>query len=111
VIFLPDTEADVEQLLVAANKSEGWSICRTRSTVLDDDKLKSLLAWAREPKLGRLCKKREVTGVQICGNGINTQVQEALNALGIGAKSARVVPERETPALGKAFFETWRDDI
>jgi len=111
VIFLPDTEALVEQLLVAANKSEGWSICRTRSTVLDDDKLKSLLAWAREPKLVGLFKKREVTGVQICGNGINNQVQEALNVLGIGVKSARVVPERETPALGKAFFETWKDEI
>jgi len=111
VIFLPDTEAFVEQLLLAANKSEGWSICRTRSTVLDDERLKSLLAWAREPKLVGQCKRREVTGVEICGNGINHQVQEALDCLGIGAKSARVVPERETPALGKAFFETWRDEM
>mmetsp|Transcript_53243 Transcript_53243/g.105809 ORF Transcript_53243/g.105809 Transcript_53243/m.105809 type:complete len:348 (+) Transcript_53243:67-1110(+) len=111
VIFLPRTEARVEQLLVVANRSEGWSICRTRSTVLDDDKLKSLLAWAREPKLLGACKGREVTGVQICGHGINNQVQEALDTLGIDVKSARMVPERETQALGKAFFETWRDDI
>ena len=57
-----------------------WVICRARSMALQDcelcevvvpphcmrqeEQLKTLLAWAKEPKLASKCKGQEMTGIQ-----------------------------------------------
>lgn len=113
VLFLPNSDLYIEAFLAKAAKTDGWTLCRTRSTVLPDDRLKSLLGWAKEPKLLASLKGKEVTGVQVCGPGIAQQVQEALSSTGLaaGAKNIRIIPAPEIQTLGKAFFEVWKDDI
>jgi len=110
VLFLPDSEAEIEAFLDMAAKQEDWSVCRTRSTVLDDERAKTLFAWAKEPKLPALCKGKEVTGIELCGQGIFKQVQAAV-ATAASSKGTRLVPEQERPALSKAFFEVWKDEV
>lgn len=111
VLFLPDTEADVEAFLGAAGKTDGWFLCRTRSTVLSEEQLKTLFGWAKERKLPAQCKGREITGVEVCGDGIFQQVQASMNAAASAGKTIRIVPQQETPTLGKAFFEMWKDEV
>merc|ERR1712151_1417755 len=100
-------------LLALVAKTEGWVLCRTRATTLGEDRLKSLLAWTKETKLPSQCKGKEVTGVEICGAGITQQVQDtiATTGLSMASKNIRVIPPEVTQAMGKAFFEVWKDEI
>eukprot|EP00411_Alexandrium_monilatum_P094259 CAMPEP_0175747092 /NCGR_PEP_ID=MMETSP0097-20121207/58921_1 /TAXON_ID=311494 /ORGANISM="Alexandrium monilatum, Strain CCMP3105" /LENGTH=203 /DNA_ID=CAMNT_0017055535 /DNA_START=188 /DNA_END=799 /DNA_ORIENTATION=- len=111
LMFLPNSEADVEAFLGLAVKEEGWSVCRTRSMVLSDDQLKSLFSWTKEPKLLSQCKGREVTGIEVCGRGIFQQVQGVVSAAPTHSRSTRIVPEQDVPTIGKAFFEVWKDEV
>mmetsp|Transcript_92805 Transcript_92805/g.199025 ORF Transcript_92805/g.199025 Transcript_92805/m.199025 type:complete len:348 (+) Transcript_92805:115-1158(+) len=113
ICVLPDSEAYVEALLSKVTTTEGWILTRTRSMLLSKDQLTTLFAWAKEPKLATQCKGREVTGIEICGTGIQRQVEDALRTTGLaaGSKSIRLVPEGEAKTLGKAFFEVWKDEI
>jgi len=111
VIFLPNAEADIEAFLGVAVSRQGWSVCRTRSTVLSDDQLKSLFSWSREPRLPVQCRGKEVAGIEICGDGVFQQVQDAVNAAASCSRTARIVPQQEVPTLGKAFFEVWKDEV
>lgn len=115
VVFLPESEALVEAFLAKA-KAEAWALCRTRATALTEERLRALFAFAGAkelPKLAAACRGREVTGVEACGAGICQQVREAMQTTGLaaGAQSIRIVPEAETHALAKAFFEVWKDEI
>lgn len=112
-VFLPGADAYVDAFLARVEKTPGWELCRTRSTLLAEDRLKSLLSWTKESKLAGQCRGREVTGVQICGPGVFGQAREALTTTGLaaGCKMIRLVPEAEATALGKAFFEVWKDEV
>ncbi|CAE7526954.1 Rp2 [Symbiodinium sp. CCMP2456] len=111
VVFLPDSETLVEAFLSKATAK--WAICRARSMVLQEEQLKTFFAWAKEPKLASKCKGQEMTGIQVCGQDVQKQVQDALNLTGMatGAKNIRIIPEKETEALAKSFFETWKDEV
>lgn len=114
VLFLPgpDFANLLEAFLAKAVKSEGWSLCRSRSTRLMEKRLKQLFAWTKEPFAAQ-CKGKEVAGAEVCGAGIHAQVMEAFTNTGLasGARSIAVVPQAETPLLAKTFFETWKDEV
>mmetsp|Transcript_50455 Transcript_50455/g.117777 ORF Transcript_50455/g.117777 Transcript_50455/m.117777 type:complete len:349 (-) Transcript_50455:67-1113(-) len=115
VIFLPpleEVEAFMHSFLNQASSTEGWHLCRARSVMLADDRIKTLLAWSKE-KLEARCKGKEVAGIEVCGAGIHSQVQAALTSTGFAAatKSIRLVPVGETKGLAKAFFEVWKDEV
>merc|ERR1712232_1421687 len=61
VFFLPESDAYVEAFLSKVAKTDEWVLCRTRSSVLGEDRLKSLFGWTKEPKLPGRCKGKEVT--------------------------------------------------
>jgi len=113
IIFLPDSDAYVEALFAKAAKTDSLKVCRTKSIVLGDERVKSLLSWAKEPKTMALCKNKEITGVEVCGEDITKHVEDAFsnNELASPAKHMRIVPEKESATLGKAFFEVWKDEI
>jgi hypothetical protein len=113
VLFLPEQVALVETLLSQACKSQGWVLSRTRSTVLDAERLKSLFSWTSKEKLEKQCQGREIIGIEICGQGIRAEVEATLNAVpnSKGHRGFRIVPENMHGALGKAFFEVWKDEI
>jgi len=115
VLFLPDEEHLVEAFISKAAKSQGWVLCRTRSTALPADRLKSLFSWTAKEKLEKVCKDREIVGVEVCGEGIRAQVEESLPSLvaqlNLSRKGFRIVPQDSQAQLGKAFFEVWKDEI
>eukprot|EP00439_Symbiodinium_sp_Y106_P038479 s1787_g4.t1 len=78
-----------------------------------EEQLKTFFAWAKEPKLASRCKGQEMTGIQVCGQDVQQQVQDALTLTGMatGAKNIRIIPEKDTEALAKSFFETWKDEV
>eukprot|EP00913_Durusdinium_trenchii_P021993 g20666.t1 len=97
---LTDSEAFIEAFLSKSLASK-WAIARTRVVRLQDDQLKTLFTWAKEPKLLGRCKGEEITGIQVCGENIQKQVQDALALTGLatGAKNIRVIPQKDD-ALG-----------
>lgn len=113
VLFLPDSDALIEAFLTKTAKMDTWTLCRTRGTMLGQDQLKTLLAWTKESRLPKQCTGREVTGVEVCGEGVHKQVQEVISTTGfaIGSKNIRVIPEQETQTLSRFFFEVWKDEI
>jgi protein XRP2 len=113
IVFLPEQAALVEAFIAKAAKMQAWVMCRTRATVLSADRLKSLFAWASKEKLEKQCKDREVIGVEVCGQGIVTQVEECLNSLTAGKsnKGFRILPDDVKASSAKAFFETWKEEI
>jgi len=122
VIFLPQQQVDVllEAFLARVEKTEAWVLCRVRSMVLNSDKAKNLFAWSKEStSLAQRCQKQdgcnapEWTGVELCGDGINLQVQEAFEntGLALGFRNIRIVPREHREVLAKAFFEVWKDEI
>jgi len=113
VVFLPDSEAFIEGFITKIERTDGWTLARARCTALTEERLKSLLAWAKEPKVVAQCKGREVTGVEVCGPGIHRQVHEALTTTGLaaGSKHIRLVPQDEAQGLARLFFESWKDEI
>jgi len=113
IIFLPGADAYIGAVLNKVEATEGWELCRARSTLLDVDRLKSLLSWTKESKLPSQCQGKELTGAQMCGAGILEQMQEALSTTGLaaGSKLIRIVPSAQASALAKAFFEVWKDEI
>lgn len=112
IVFLPDSEPLIEAFLSKALASK-WAICRTRVVRLQEEQLKTLFAWAKEPKLVLRCKGCEVVGMQVCGDHIQKQVQDtlALTGLATGAKNIRVVPDKDTDTLATHFFQTWKDEV
>lgn len=112
VLFLPDAEALMEGFLRKVSVTAEWILCRTRALALQDAQLKVLATTLSEPKL-TVNKGRDIIGVELCGKSIWTKVREALQQLHPSAfcKSIHIVPEKETGSLGKAFFETWKDEI
>mmetsp|Transcript_77261 Transcript_77261/g.226586 ORF Transcript_77261/g.226586 Transcript_77261/m.226586 type:complete len:345 (-) Transcript_77261:147-1181(-) len=108
-LFLPDSDADIEAFLGTAVRTEGWNVCRARSMILSEEQLKLLFGWAKEPKLIASCKRKEVTGIEICGDGVVQQVQETVSAS--NSRSVRIVPQQETPSLGRSFFDVWKDEV
>lgn len=113
MIFLPGADAYIGALLAKVEATEGWELCRARSTLLEVDRLKSLLSWTKESKLPGQCQGKELTGAEMCGPGICEQMQEALSTTGLaaGSKLIRMVPSAQAAALAKAFFEVWKDEI
>eukprot|EP00931_Biecheleriopsis_adriatica_P107720 TRINITY_DN82043_c0_g1_i1.p1 TRINITY_DN82043_c0_g1~~TRINITY_DN82043_c0_g1_i1.p1 ORF type:complete len:357 (-),score=88.82 TRINITY_DN82043_c0_g1_i1:105-1133(-) len=114
VVFLPDASEDhIEAFLAKTNQAEGWTLCRARCTYLQEDQLKTLLAWTKESRLPSQLKGKEITGIEICGQDINSQVETAISTTGLASASRhiRVIPAKETPTLGKLFFETWKDEV
>ncbi|CAJ1375891.1 unnamed protein product [Effrenium voratum] len=109
VVFLPDSEHLIEAFMSRAVSS--WTLCRTRAVQLKEDQLKTLFAWAKEPRLAKC--RGEITGIQVCGNNVFKEVQDTLTNTGMvtGAKNLRVVPQKETESLSKQFFETWKDEV
>merc|ERR1711862_538113 len=78
ILFLPGSDIYIEAFLARA-KRDCWTLCRTRCCILGEDRLKTLLAWAKDLKtLLPLCKGKEITGVEVCGPDISRLVQEAL---------------------------------
>ncbi|CAK9019500.1 Protein XRP2 [Durusdinium trenchii] len=112
IVFMPDSEAFIEAFLSKSLASK-WAIARTRVVRLQDDQLKTLFTWAKEPKLLGRCKGEEITGIQVCGENIQKQVQDALALTGLatGAKNIRVIPQKDTEALATHFFQTWKDEV
>eukprot|EP00747_Dinoflagellata_sp_TGD_P164313 gnl/TRDRNA2_/TRDRNA2_184087_c0_seq1.p1 gnl/TRDRNA2_/TRDRNA2_184087_c0~~gnl/TRDRNA2_/TRDRNA2_184087_c0_seq1.p1 ORF type:complete len:347 (-),score=72.65 gnl/TRDRNA2_/TRDRNA2_184087_c0_seq1:158-1198(-) len=114
VIFLPDSDALVEAFIGKAQRTPEWFLCRTRETALPEFRLKSLFVGASNLKemLSR-CKGKEVTGVEVCGDRVYQQVEQAIATSGLatGSKSIFIVPEKEGAILAKAFFEMWKDEI
>lgn len=110
VLFLPNSDALVEAFISKAEQAQGWALCRTRATRLQEEQLKVLLAWSTPEvkKLPSQLKGQELTGVQVCGAGIWQKVQDAISLSGLasGTKSIRVIPEKDTATLAKLFFET-----
>jgi protein XRP2 len=113
MIFLPGADAYIGTVLTKVEATEGWELCRARSTLLEVDRLKSLLSWTKESKLPGQCQGKELTGAQICGPGICEQMPEVLSSTGLeaGSKLIRIVPSAQAAALAKAFFEVWKDEI
>mmetsp|Transcript_10677 Transcript_10677/g.24326 ORF Transcript_10677/g.24326 Transcript_10677/m.24326 type:complete len:348 (-) Transcript_10677:89-1132(-) len=116
VIFLPPLEEAagfIGAFLTQASSTEGWNLCRARSVILADDRVKSLLGWTKEKNLEARCKGKEVAGIEVCGMGIHAKVQETLNSTGFAAatKCVRLVPPGDTKGLAKAFFDVWKDEI
>mmetsp|Transcript_82307 Transcript_82307/g.145927 ORF Transcript_82307/g.145927 Transcript_82307/m.145927 type:complete len:354 (+) Transcript_82307:94-1155(+) len=111
VIFLPQSEVLVETFLGKACKTEGWSLCRARATVLCEERLKTLLAWTKERGLEKKCKGQEITGIEVCGAGVSQQVPVVLGEMAGNSKCIRIVPEPVKDAYAKAFFEVWKDEI
>lgn len=112
LLFLPGAEPHIEAFLGQVAKLPHLALCRTRSTKLPDDRLKSLLAWSKE-KLEKILKGKELVGIEVCGPGVFEEVQGMLSGTGLaaGSKCIRVVPQAQTPTLAKAFFEVWKDEI
>jgi protein XRP2 len=113
VVFLPQSQAVVEAFITHASKEQGWTLSRTRSTVLPEDRAKSLFSWTPKEKLEKKCKGKELIGIEVCGAGICEKVSRALPTLGNAkdVKGVKVVPENSRQMLAKAFFEVWKDEI
>lgn len=113
VVFLPGSKDHVEAFLARIVRTPEWTLCRTRSLTLPDDRLKSFFTWAKDSKQLLLqCKGKELTGIEVCGHNSYEQVQAAFTSdLAAVAKAIRCVPLDQTPTLGKAFFEVWKDEI
>lgn len=113
VVFLPQSDEFVEAFLARASKTEGWTLCRARSTVLSEDRIKSLFSWTKEKNMASRCKGQELVGVEVCGVNITDAVQKVLTTTGlsIGSRNIRVIPKELAATLAKAFFEVWKDDI
>eukprot|EP00928_Gymnodinium_smaydae_P054377 TRINITY_DN38161_c0_g1_i1.p2 TRINITY_DN38161_c0_g1~~TRINITY_DN38161_c0_g1_i1.p2 ORF type:complete len:354 (+),score=94.19 TRINITY_DN38161_c0_g1_i1:369-1430(+) len=112
VVFMPNSEVVIEGFLTKAKEHSNWALCRTRATILDEGRAKQLFAWCKDGA-AKQCVGQEVVGIELCGAGILQQVSEAIATSGLAsqAKSMRVVPEKDTPGLAQAFFETWKDEI
>mmetsp|Transcript_13588 Transcript_13588/g.25470 ORF Transcript_13588/g.25470 Transcript_13588/m.25470 type:complete len:351 (-) Transcript_13588:74-1126(-) len=113
VVFLPQSEEFVEAFLARASRTEGWTLCRARSTALSEDRVKALFSWTKEKNLASRCKGKELVGVEVCGVGITSAVQKVLTTTGlsIGSANIRVIPAESASTMAKAFFEVWKDDI
>merc|ERR1719345_688233 len=90
ILFLPDQDALVEAFISKASKTQGWSLCRTRSTALPADRLKTLFSWTAKEKLEKQFQGREIIGVEVCGQGVRAQAEESLNSLVNGNKGFRI---------------------
>jgi protein XRP2 len=113
VLCLPQTESVAESLISKACKTQGWTVCRTRSTALPDDRLKTLFSWAAKEKLDKRCKGKEIIGIELCGNGIRDAVDQALATIANAStlKNVKIMPESTRQTHAKAFFEVWKDEI
>jgi protein XRP2 len=113
VVFLPGSAEYIEAFMAKVVSTETWSLCRSRATVLSDERLKALFAAFLKEKLNARCKDKEVTGIEICGRAVHREVREALDNTGLaaGSKNIRLIPEDSSKVLAKSFFDTWKDEI
>lgn len=105
ILFLPQLDdALLEEYLNKVSKTDGWHLCRARSTLITEERARALFAWTKEPLVTR-CKDKEVAGVQLCGENIHAEVEASLSG------TMRLIPKSEVGALSKTFFETWKDEV
>lgn len=111
LLLLPGAEDCMEPLMTKADRSPDWNLCRTRSMALGQEQLRTLLSLAQDPKHA-VAKGKEIQGIEICGPGIAGKVQAFLASGTLPAgRGLKLVPVSETAALGKLFFETWKDEV
>lgn len=108
VTFLPGSDHYIEEFLMTATNLE-WTLARTRCMPLSEERCKLLFAWTKDSKLISQCIDKEITGIEVCGQGVYWQVEEHVKK---GAsKNVRIVPEQETQSLAGDFFEKWKDEV
>jgi len=114
VIFLPGGDAQhIEAFLAKVRDTLAWTLCRTRSIMLNDDQRKTLFSWSKEKSVKDACKGKEVVGVEVCGDGCFEQTKTFLTSaeMAAGSKTIRLVPQEHVGSIAKNFFELFKDEI